>query len=236
MTRFQDQIALVTGAGRGIGASTAIQLAREGARVACISRTEEELQKVCHSAPGNLFPYVCDIGEEQEVASLFAKVAQDLGPLSILVNAAAVVTVQDFSQQSLQEWDRLYRINLRGTVACCLQAFPLMAAAAGGSIVNISSLGGLCNTEKLPGLSAYTTFKYAISGLTEALAVEGKSCEIRVNAVAPGAVNTKMLKEAAPFLKTSTEPEEVASVICFLCDSKQSGALNGIVLPIFSNE
>lgn len=125
-------------------------------------------------------------------------------------------------------------INLRGAMLCAQQAFRLMREQ-GGSIVNVSSLGGVAGTEKFPGYAAYTVSKFALTGLTEALAAEGKSLKIRVNGVAPGAVDTTMLRQAAPHLRTQTTPADVAKVIAFLCDPSQSACMTGATLVIDSN-
>ena len=125
-------------------------------------------------------------------------------------------------------------VNLRGAMLCARQAFRLMQDR-GGSIVNVSSLGGVQNTEKFPGYAAYTVSKFALTGLTEALAAEGQDRNIRVNGVAPGAVDTVMLRNAAPHLRTRTTPADVAKVIAFLCDPTESGCMTGATLTINSN-
>jgi NAD(P)-dependent dehydrogenase (short-subunit alcohol dehydrogenase family) len=125
-------------------------------------------------------------------------------------------------------------VNLGGAVLCAQQAFRLMREG-GGAIVNVSSLGGVPGTEKFPGYAAYTVSKFALTGLTEALAVEGRDRGIRVNGVAPGAVDTAMLRQAAPQLRTRTRPVDVAKVIAFLCDPTESGCMTGAMLVINSN-
>ncbi len=141
------------------------------------------------------------------------------------------------TEQTAEDWDRLMAVNVRGTFLCTQQAFQQMSAAQKtGSIVNLSSLGGLRHTEKFPGFSAYTASKHAIVGFTEASAAEGKALGIRVNCVAPGAVDTRMLREAAPGLKTKTLPEEIAQLIVYLCDEARSKPLNGAVIEVNTNE
>jgi NAD(P)-dependent dehydrogenase (short-subunit alcohol dehydrogenase family) len=125
-------------------------------------------------------------------------------------------------------------VNLRGAVLCARQAFRLMQEC-GGSMVNVSSLGGMPGAEKFPGYAAYTVSKFALTGLTEALAAEGRDYGIRVNGVAPGAVDTAMLQQAAPHLRTGAGPADVAKVIAFLCDSTESGCMTGATLVINSN-
>src|SRR5205085_7895921 len=142
----------------------------------------------------------------------------------------------DFADLTTEAWDRVQAVNVRGAFLASREAFRRFRALGhGGAIVNVSSLGGVHGTEKFPGFTAYTVSKFAVIGLTETLAVEGRPHDIRVNCVAPGAVETAMKKEAAPFLRTRTTPEDVASVIRFLCDDEESGALTGAIVEIHSN-
>ncbi len=106
----------------------------------------------------------------------------------------------------------------------------------GGAIVNMTSLAGVRGPEKFKGLSAYVVSKYGVLGLSDILAVEGKPYGIRVNSIAPGAVDTLMLKQAAPFLKTKTGPDDISRAILFLADERQSGHISGANIEIFSNE
>jgi NAD(P)-dependent dehydrogenase (short-subunit alcohol dehydrogenase family) len=177
---------------------------------------------------------VLDVADEIAVASAFAKISADCGRLDLLVNNAAMLLSGPFADLAMSDWDRLMAVNLRGAALCARQAFQMMRER-GGSIVNVSSLGGVPGTEKFPGYLAYTVSKFALTGLTEALAAEGRDCGIRVNGVAPGAVDTAMLRQAAPHLRTQTGPADVAKVIAFLCDPAESGCMTGATLVINSN-
>ncbi len=234
---LNHHVALVTGGGRGIGAATAMALARKGAHVIVASRTGSELaatiaQLQTAGLPGSGWPL--DVADDDAVAAVFARIAAEFGRLDILVNNAAVLLSGSFAEMAMRDWDQLMAVNLRGAVLCAQQAFRLMRER-GGVIVNVSSLGGVANTEKFPGYAAYTVSKFALTGLTEALAAEGKAQNIRVNAVAPGAVDTAMLRQAAPHLRTRTTPDDVANVIAFLCDPAESGCMTGATLVINSN-
>lgn len=237
MLPLQGRVALVTGGGRGIGAASAEALADKGARVVVASRTATELAATVdrlRSAGLDATALTLDVADEAAVAAGFATLAAAFGRIDILVNNAAILLSGPFAEMAMADWDRLLAVNLRGAVLCARQAFRLMRER-GGSIVNVSSLGGLPGTEKFPGYAAYTVSKFALTGLTEALAAEGKAHAIRVNAVAPGAVDTAMLRQAAPHLRTDTQPAAVAKVIAFLCDPNESGCMTGATLAIDSN-
>jgi NAD(P)-dependent dehydrogenase (short-subunit alcohol dehydrogenase family) len=234
---LQQQIALITGGGRGIGAATAEALARKGAHVIVASRTKSELTATVarlHAAGLSASWEVLDVADDAAVDAAFDRIATEFGRLDILVNNAAIIASGAFAEMAMADWDRLMAVNLRGAVLCARRAFRLMRER-GGSIVNISSLGGVPGTEKFPGYVAYTISKFALTGLTEALAAEGKERNIRVNGVAPGAVDTDMLRKAAPHLRTRTTPTDVAQVIAFLCDPAESGCMTGAMLAINSN-
>ena len=234
---LQNQVALITGGGRGIGAATAEALARKGAHVIVASRTGKELSVTVNQLRANGYSassVVLDVADETAVEAAFAQIAADFGRLDILVNNAAILLSGSFADFAVNDWDRLMAVNLRGAMLCAQQAFRLMRAR-GGAIVNVSSLGGVPGTEKFPGYAAYTVSKFALTGLTEALAAEGRDRGIRVNGVAPGAVDTAMLRQAAPHLRTCTGPVDVAKVIAFLCDPTESGCMTGAMLVINSN-
>jgi len=234
---LQNQVALITGGGRGIGAATAEALARKGAHVIVASRTGKELSVTVNQLRANGYSassVVLDVADETAVEAAFAQIAADFGRLDILVNNAAILLSGSFADFAVNDWDRLMAVNLRGAMLCAQQAFRLMRTH-GGAIVNISSLGGMPGTEKFPGYAAYTVSKFALTGLTEALAAEGRDRGIRVNGVAPGAVDTAMLRQAAPHLRTCTGPVDVAKVIAFLCDPTESGCMTGAMLVINSN-
>jgi NAD(P)-dependent dehydrogenase (short-subunit alcohol dehydrogenase family) len=238
MQSLKNQVALITGGGRGIGAATAEALARKGAQVIVASRTEAELMATVASqrAAGlKASLIVLDVADEAAVAAAFSRITGEWGRLDILVNNAAILLSGPFAEMAISDWDRLLAVNLRGAVLCARQAFRLMREQ-GGSIVNVSSLGGLPGTDKFPGYAAYTVSKFAVTGLTEALAAEGRDWNIRVNGVAPGAVDTVMLRQAAPHLRTRTGPADVAKVIAFLCDPAESGCMTGAMLAINSNQ
>ncbi len=239
---LKDKVAVITGAGRGIGAATARLFSQEGARVVLASRNADELNAVAseindffESGPAIVVP--TDVSDEKQVQALFAQTKATFGPVNILVNNAATVEVGPFVDMELAVWESVMSVNVRGPFLCSREAFRQMIEAGQlGAIINITSLSGVRGPEKFPGTSAYVVSKYGVLGLSEILAVEGRPHGIRVNSVAPGAVETAMLKKAAPFLKTKTTPQDIAKTILYLADDKQSGHVTGANIEIFSNE
>jgi NAD(P)-dependent dehydrogenase (short-subunit alcohol dehydrogenase family) len=234
---IKNRVAIITGAGRGVGRATAQLFAREGARVVLFSRTQEHLEETLAEiarAGGEALAVVGDVSREDDVQRLFAQTQEMYGRVDILVNCAGIVAVRPFVDMDVATWDSVIGVNLRGTFLCCREAFQVMTIQQEGVIINLSSLSGVKGVEKFPGLSAYNVSKAGVAGLTEILAVEGKPYNIRVCAVSPGAVDTEMLRQAAPHLKASMTPEDMAEILLFLADDT-GRKLSGTNLEIFSN-
>lgn len=237
MPTDQQRVAVITGSGRGIGRATALLFAANGYRVVACSRTERDVQATAQAAAaqgGEVLAVRCDVSSEQDVDRLFDLTLSRFGRVDVLINAAAILVKQPFAEMTMEAWDRVMATNLRGAVLCCRRAFAAMMQQGGGVILNISSLSGFPNVEKFPGLSAYNVSKYAVAGLSEILAVEGRPHHIRVLAVSPGAVDTEMLRQAAHDLKPGMTPEDLARILLFLA-SDEARHLSGVNLPIFSN-
>jgi NAD(P)-dependent dehydrogenase (short-subunit alcohol dehydrogenase family) len=231
------KIALITGAGTGIGAATAHLFAKHGATVVLAGRTLATLEQTASTISTQSLVLSGDVADEPTVEEMFQRIQERFGTLDLLVNNAAIAEVSPLVTMEARIFDETMRINVRGPFLCSRAAFRLMIQGGkGGAIVNICSLAGIRGPEKFPGFSAYSASKYALLGLSDVLAVEGRPHGIRVNSVSPGATDTQMLRKAAPFLKTKTTPEDVAESILFLCDPKRASRISGANLEIFSNE
>jgi NAD(P)-dependent dehydrogenase (short-subunit alcohol dehydrogenase family) len=231
------KVAIVTGASRGVGRAVAALFAAEGAAVVLAARNLDALTAnaaASAAAGGRALAVPVDVTDEQSVADLFARTATAFAPPDILVNSAGAVARVPFERMETAIWDEVLGVNLRGTFLCCRAAFRTMIPRGGGVIVNLSSLSGVRGVEKFPGLSAYNTSKFGVAGLSEILAVEGRPHGIRVVAVSPGAVDTEMLREAAPHLRAGMTPEELARILLFLV-GPDARPLSGTNLEIFSN-
>jgi NAD(P)-dependent dehydrogenase (short-subunit alcohol dehydrogenase family) len=212
---LQGQAAIVTGAGRGIGRAIAHRLAAAGASVAIASRTKSEIDATRRSieeAGGRALAISADVTQAGNVALLIEQSRRAFGHLDILVNNAGVAPLAEIEQMSPANFDAVLATNIRAVYLCCRAVWPIMSAGGGGAIINISSVAAY---DPLPGFAAYGAAKAFVNAYTRALAAEGAAKNIRVYAVAPGAVETAMLRRAFPaFPKEQTlSPDEVAALV-----------------------
>jgi NAD(P)-dependent dehydrogenase (short-subunit alcohol dehydrogenase family) len=235
------KVALVTGAARGIGLATAKRFLAEGWRVALLDIDAATLRAAVASLdePASTLMLVCDVSDAGQITESLANVARRFGRLDALVNNAGVAVFTPVLETSDEDWSRVLAVNLTGPFLCTKAAVPLMREHGGGTIVNITSISAVrASTLR----SAYGTSKAGLAHLTKQLAVELASSGIRVNAVAPGPVETAMAKavhtpeiradyhDSIPLNRYGLE-EELAEAIFFL-SSDRASYITGQVLAV----
>src|ERR1700687_174053 len=191
--RFENQAAIVTGAGRGIGHAIALRLASEGARVACVSRSEENAKRTADelnvARADSAKPYAVDVADHEAVQKIGAQILADFGKIDILVNNAGVTRDGLAMRMSVEDWDTVINTNLRGAFNFTQAIMRAMIKQRSGRIINISSVIGLIGNA---GQANYAASKAGLIGFTKSLARELASRTITVNAVAPGYIETAM--------------------------------------------
>jgi len=240
--RFENQNVIVTGAGRGIGHAIAVRLASEGARVACVSRTEANAKKTAdeiNALRANAAKhYTVDVADHAAVQKIGAQILEEFGKIDILVNNAGVTRDGLAMRMSVEDWDTVINTNLRGAFNFTQSIMRAMIKQRSGRIINITSVIGLIGNA---GQTNYAASKAGLIGLTKSLARELASRNITVNAVAPGFITTDMtaglsdeikktIQSQIPLGKTGT-PEDVASAVAFLA-SAEANYITGQVVCV----
>ena len=193
MRRLEDKIALVTGAGAGIGRAVAETFAREGAHVVVADRDGEAARETADAIVKNngaAQAETIDVTDTVEVKALMQRIADKFGRLDVLVNNAGVGERSDFRHLDDAAWDKVWKTNVDGTVRCAREAFALLKASGKASIINLSSVMATKHTRQM---SVYSATKGAVSALSRSLAVEYAPYGIRVNALCPGYVETALI-------------------------------------------
>jgi 3-oxoacyl-[acyl-carrier protein] reductase len=236
-----DQTAIVTGASQGLGREIAIELARNGARVACIARTESKLAETVaaiEEAGGSAEAFSCDVKERESVDNVVENIAEQWGRLDILVNNAGVTRDTLLPRMSDDEWDDVISTNLRGAFLFSRAASRHMMRARYGRIINITSVSGLIGN---PGQTNYSASKAGLIGLTRSLSRELAGRKVTINAVAPGFIESEMTKTLGEALMVEARkripakrlgtPQDVASCVLFLA-SPAASYVTGTVLVV----
>ena len=247
MGRLEGKVAIVTGAGRGIGAEIARTFAREGAGVVIASLIREEIDQVAEElrkAGHTALPLQTDVTVKAEIASMVQRTQEEFGRIDILVNNAGTIRPAGFLETTEADWDTIQTVDLKGLFLCTQAVAPHMIRQRYGKIVNISSMAA--HGWYMPGFASYCAAKAAVNNLTTYTARELGEYGINVNAVAPGEILTaltyqgqekeeveKKLKHsrAMTMVKRIGEPKDVASLVLFLA-SDESSYITGEVISV----
>ncbi|MBV1916769.1 MAG: SDR family oxidoreductase [Sphingomonadaceae bacterium] len=226
--RLEGRRIVITGAARGMGLATAEIFAGEGASLALCDRNEQGVRAAADKL--GCFGAGCDVSDEADVARFAAEAEQAMGGVDGLINAAGILIMKPLLETSLAEWQRVLDINLTGTMLMCKTLAPMMRQAGKGTIVNISSIGGLRPAQTT---TAYAVSKAGVIMLSNSLAAE-LGPEVRVNTVCPGTIPTDMVTELlaaegskdrlteAPALKRLGKAEDVVKAMLFLTSDESS--------------
>jgi 3-oxoacyl-[acyl-carrier protein] reductase len=249
---IENETAVITGAGSGIGEAASLAFARAGANVVMVDVDEEALDGASDriesevNDPDRVATAVCDVTDSEGVAASIEFAVERFGGIDVLYNNAGVSQSQvgsipmDVDEISEAVWDEIQDVNLKGSFLCAKYAVPHMRAGDGGVVINTSSASALGISE---GMAAYSSAKGAIITLTEQLAADLAEDGIRVNAVSPGPVDTPMFRggrkgqewveevESKILLDGLVAPEDVANAAVFLA-SEEAGMVTGVVLPV----
>jgi glucose 1-dehydrogenase len=231
--RFTDKVCIVTGGSSGIGKATAMQFAREGAKVVILNRDVDEgveTIKEIQANGGNAIFIQTDIGKVSEVKAAVEKTLEQWQKIDILINNAAKMTYKPITELTVEDWEEVMNVNLRSAFLFCKYCIPHMD---GGIIINTSSVHAHQTTKNV---APYATSKGAIEAFTRAISLDYPAEKLRINCVAPGAVETPMLRDN-PNIKDGTEkiegaigkPEDIAGIICFLA-SAEANFINGTTI------
>ena len=235
MARFTDKVCLVTGATSGIGRATAVRLGREGATVVCLGREVQEGRETVaeiKAAGGDGFFLKTDVGRDADLVRAVAHALVRYQRIDVLINDAAMMTYTPLLETKPADWDRVQNVNLRALFRLCQLCVPHMK---GGAVVAISSVHAFQTT---PNVVPYAASKGATEAFVRGLSLEIPHTQARIVCVAPGAVETAMLR-SNPNVKNGTEkingqigtPDELAAVICFLA-SDEATFINGTTLVV----
>lgn len=235
MSQFAGKVALVTGGNAGIGRAAAIEFAKQGAKVVVSGRRDKEGNAVVAEikAMGGEAIFVrTDVSKSRDVEAMIEQTLATFGRLDFAFNnAGAEQALTPLPEQTEETYDQIMDINVKGIWLSLKNEIPAMLKTGGGAIVNNSSVAGLVGFATVP---IYTASKHAVNGLTKSVALEYAKQNVRVNAVAPGAIETRMFRDfaAAPEVKQALEssipvgrvgqPEEIASIVAWLCSDGAS--------------
>jgi NADP-dependent 3-hydroxy acid dehydrogenase YdfG len=230
--KLAGQVAVVTGAGRGIGRAVAGALARAGAAVALAARSAVEIEVVGREigqAGGRALAVPTDVRQESAVEALARRVLAEWGRVDVLVNAAGLASFAPVTDSKLDDWDQMLAVNLRGAVLCCRAVLPAMIAQGRGTII---SVGSIVTSRTLTGSAAYTASKYGLLGFSRVLAEEMRPHRIRVGVLSAGATDTPLwdTMPGAPARERMLRADQVAEAALLMASLAPNATLEELTL------
>jgi NAD(P)-dependent dehydrogenase (short-subunit alcohol dehydrogenase family) len=227
MANLHNKVAIVTGAGRGIGRAIAVELARAGARVALAARSQPQLDETVALIGGAAQAFPTDVRKWEQVRALFGRTVSELGPVDILVNCAGLgiyAPVIDFSEE---DFTTTIDTNLRGTFLTCREVLPSMIERQTGHIVNVASIAGKVGSANR---AVYCASKFGVVGFTESLAEEVRQHGIRAAVICPGSTDTGFGTSTAKAREKMLKPEDVAYAVGMLVMQEANSFISEIVM------
>jgi NAD(P)-dependent dehydrogenase (short-subunit alcohol dehydrogenase family) len=230
--RLAGQVAVVTGAGRGIGRAVAAAFAREGAFVVLAARSAREIasvQRDIEAAGGRALAVATDVRQEPAVAALVTRALAEGGRIDCLVTAAGMAAFGPVADAKTADWDQLMAVNLRGVFLCCRAVLPAMTAQRRGTIINI---GSVVTSRTLPGSGAYTAAKYGLLGFSRVLAEEMRAHGVRVGVLSAGATDTPLwdVVPQPPDRALMLKPDQIAEAALLMAALAPGAALEELTL------
>ena len=227
---MNGRVAVVTGGTRGIGRAIAEALVSAGANVAITARSEKDVAgavaQLNEIGPGRAAGYVCDVRDYEQVKSVFANIAGDLGGVDILINNAGIGIFGRVESMDVADFRAVLETNVFGVFYCCHEAIPLMKRRGGGYIINISSLAG---TNAHPEFAAYNASKFGLNGFSEALMQEVRHDKIKVSYIMPGSVNTEFGGDEPNAEKSwQIQPADIAQVVMDLLQQPERSLVSRV--------